>query len=198
MRVLRPLPLLLAGLLSLPALAQAAEPRTCLVVGVSDGDTITARCGAAGNYEQIKVRFNGIDAPEKRQPFGRRAKEALSDLVYMKEVALDCPKSDRYGRSVCKVMVAPASAPRGPKTLDAGLAMVTLGMAWWYRPTPASRRRRSAGNTSSRKPRPGPSAWACGRTRIWWRRGIGARSSGRSTDVRLPWAASRKSAESNP
>jgi endonuclease YncB( thermonuclease family) len=132
-RVLRPLPLLLAGLLSLPALAQAAEPRTCLVVGVSDGDTITARCGAAGNYEQIKVRFNGIDAPEKRQPFGRRAKEALSDLVYMKEVALDCPKSDRYGRSVCKVMVAPASAPRGPKTLDAGLAMVTLGMAWWYR-----------------------------------------------------------------
>ncbi|RRH80817.1 nuclease [Variovorax beijingensis] len=131
MRVLRPL--LLAGLLSLPALAQAAEPRTCLVVGVSDGDTITARCGAAGNYEQIKVRFNGIDAPEKRQPFGQRAKEVLSDLVYMKEVALDCPKSDRYGRSVCKVMVAPASAPRGPKTLDAGLAMVTLGMAWWYR-----------------------------------------------------------------
>jgi endonuclease YncB( thermonuclease family) len=130
-RVLRPL--LLAGLLSLPALAQAAEPRTCLVVGVSDGDTITARCGGAGNYEQIKVRFNGIDAPEKRQPFGQRAKEALSDLVYMEEAALDCPKSDRYGRSVCKVMVAPASAPRGPKTLDAGLAMVTLGMAWWYR-----------------------------------------------------------------
>ncbi|BEP64430.1 hypothetical protein GmRootV213_49840 (plasmid) [Variovorax sp. V213] len=72
-------PLLLAGLLSLPALAQAAEPRTCLVVGVSDGDTITARCGAAGNYEQIKVRFNGIDAPEKGQPFGRRAKEALAN-----------------------------------------------------------------------------------------------------------------------
>uniref|UniRef100_C5CL13 Nuclease (SNase domain protein) n=1 Tax=Variovorax paradoxus (strain S110) TaxID=543728 RepID=C5CL13_VARPS len=131
MSVLRPL--LLAGLLSLSALAQAAERRTCLVVGVSDGDTITARCGAAGNYEQIKVRFNGIDAPEKRQPFGQRAKEALSDLVYMKEAALDCPKSDRYGRSVCKVMVAPASAPRGPKTLDAGLTMITLGLAWWYR-----------------------------------------------------------------
>lgn len=131
MKVLRPL--LLAGLLALPVLARAAEPRTCLVVGVSDGDTITARCGTAGEYEQIKVRFNGIDAPEKRQPFGQRAKEALSDLVYMKEAALDCPKTDRYGRSVCKVMVAPASAPRGPKTLDAGLAMVTVGMAWWYR-----------------------------------------------------------------
>ena len=30
-------------------------------------------------------------------------------------------------------MVAPASSPRGPRTLDAGLAMVTVGMAWWYR-----------------------------------------------------------------
>jgi endonuclease YncB( thermonuclease family) len=74
------------------------------MVGVSDGDTITARCGTAGNYEQIKVRLNGIDASEKRQPFGQRAKDALSDLVSMKEAALDCPKTDRYGRSVCKVM----------------------------------------------------------------------------------------------
>lgn len=130
MRAFRPL--LLAGLLALPLLA-AAEPRTCLVVGVSDGDTLTARCGAAGNFEQIKVRFNGIDAPEKKQPFGERSKQALSDLVYMKEVALDCPKTDRYGRSVCRVTVAPTSSPAGPKTLDAGLAMISIGMAWWYR-----------------------------------------------------------------
>lgn len=129
---MKALHLLLAGLLALPVLAQAAEPRTCLVVGVSDGDTLTARCGAAGDYEQIKVRFNGIDAPEKRQPFGQRSKEALSDLVYMKEAQLDCPKVDRYGRSVCKVTVAAAFAPRGPKTLDVGLAMVSVGMAWWY------------------------------------------------------------------
>ena len=131
MRVLRPL--LLAGLLALPMLARAAEPRTCLVVGVSDGDTITARCGEPGAYEQVKVRFNGIDAPEKKQPFGQRAKQALSDLVYMKDVELDCPKTDRYGRSVCRVHVAPTSAPDGPMTVDAGLAMITLGMAWCYR-----------------------------------------------------------------
>jgi endonuclease YncB( thermonuclease family) len=31
------------------------------------------------------------------------------------------------------VWVAPASAPSGSLTLDAGLAMVTQGMAWWYR-----------------------------------------------------------------
>ena len=118
-------------LLALP-LATSAAPRTCLVVGVSDGDTIKARCGQAGRYEEVKVRLNGIDAPEKRQPFGERSKQRMSDLVYMKDVDLDCIKTDRYGRSVCKVMVTPASAPRGPRTLDAGLAMVTVGMAWWY------------------------------------------------------------------
>jgi endonuclease YncB( thermonuclease family) len=119
-------------LLALPFALHAA-PRTCLVVGVSDGDTLTARCGVPGAFEQLKVRFNGIDAPEEKQPFGARAKQVMSELVYGKEVDLDCLKTDRYGRSVCKVMVTPASAPRGPKTLDAGLAMVTVGMAWWYR-----------------------------------------------------------------
>jgi endonuclease YncB( thermonuclease family) len=46
---------------------------------------------------------------------------------------LECPKTDSYGRSVCNVWVAPASAADGPLTLDAGLAMVAQGMAKWYR-----------------------------------------------------------------
>ena len=39
----------------------------CLVVGVSDGDTLTARCPtqeAAHPHEQIRVRFAGTDATE--------------------------------------------------------------------------------------------------------------------------------------
>lgn len=113
-----------------------AEVLICLVVGVSDGDTLTARCPTADvahPYEQVRVRLAGIDAPERRQPFGARAKQALSDLVYRREARLECRKRDRYGRSVCDVWVAPASALDGPQTLDAGLAMVTQGMAWWYR-----------------------------------------------------------------
>lgn len=97
----------------------------CLAVGVSDGDTIKARCGEPGAYEEVKVRIGGIDAPEKRQPFGQRAKEAMSDLVYMKSVKLDCFKLDRYGRHVCTVSTAADG--------DVGLAMVRAGMAWWYR-----------------------------------------------------------------
>ena len=44
-----------------PVLASAL---VCLVVEVSDGDTLTARCGEPGQYEQVKVRLQGIDAPE--------------------------------------------------------------------------------------------------------------------------------------
>lgn len=124
---------LFIGVLAWSAAAHASEPRVCLVVGVSDGDTITARCGQPGAYKQVKVRISAIDAPERRQPFGARAKEALSDLVFDKMARLECNKTDRYRRSVCSVWVAPASAPAGPKTLDAGLAMITQGMAWWYR-----------------------------------------------------------------
>ena len=108
----------------------------CLVVGISDGDTLTARCPTqdrAHPYQQIKVRLQGIDAPERKQPFGNRARETLSDLVYMKEAELRCSKMDRYKRHICSVWVAPASAPKYPRNLDAGLAMVTVGMAWWYR-----------------------------------------------------------------
>lgn len=108
----------------------------CLVVGISDGDTLTARCptqDAPHPYQQIKARFQGIDAPERKQPFGNRARESLSELTYMKEAELRCNKIDRYKRHVCSVWVTPASAPNGPRTLDAGLAMVTTGMAWWYR-----------------------------------------------------------------
>jgi endonuclease YncB( thermonuclease family) len=49
------------------------------------------------------VRLAGIDAPEMGQPFGRRAKEAMSTLVYGKLARLDCYKTDRYGRGVCNV-----------------------------------------------------------------------------------------------
>lgn len=102
-----------------------AEQMTCLVVGVTDGDTITARCGQPGAYEQIKVRFGAIDAPEQKQAFGQRSKQALSDLIYMKQVQLDCHKQDRYKRHICTVST--------PALGDVGLEMVRQGMAWWYR-----------------------------------------------------------------
>lgn len=55
-----------------------ASALICLVVEVSDDDTLTARCGEPGRYEQVKVRLQGIDAPERKQPFGERARQALA------------------------------------------------------------------------------------------------------------------------
>ena len=69
--------IVIAFLLALSAAASAAE-LTGKVVGVSDGDTVTVLDGA---HEQHRIRLAGIDAPEKRQPYGERAKQYLSDLV---------------------------------------------------------------------------------------------------------------------
>lgn len=125
--------ILAAAALAFGAAYACAEGRVCLVVGVSDGDTLTARCGSSGAYQRVKVRLSGIDAPEKRQAYGERARQALASLTFQRWARLECRKTDRYGRSVCTVWVAPASSPDGPQTLDAGLAMLTVGMAWWYR-----------------------------------------------------------------
>lgn len=54
----------IATLALLVLLVASATPRTCLVVGIADGDTLTARCGQPGAYEQVKVRLAEIDAPD--------------------------------------------------------------------------------------------------------------------------------------
>lgn len=117
---------ILLFLLSIPALADV----TGVVVGVADGDTVTVLDAA---MTQHKVRVAGIDAPEKAQPFGQRARQRMSTLVFGKEVRLEGDKRDRYGRTVSKIWVSPPDCPRCPKTLDAGLAVLTSGLAWHYK-----------------------------------------------------------------
>jgi endonuclease YncB( thermonuclease family) len=92
-----------------------------LVVGVTDGDTITV---LDGNNTQHKIRLGGIDAPEKKQAFGNVSKKSLSDLVYDKRVDVDWHKHDRYGRIVGKVIV---------DGIDANLAQIKRGMAWYFK-----------------------------------------------------------------
>lgn len=53
----------------------------CLVVAISDGDTLTARCGEPGAYQQVKVRLSEIDAPEKTQPLANVAASILPSFV---------------------------------------------------------------------------------------------------------------------
>ena len=56
------------------------------VVGVSDGDTITV----SDNLDKgkFRIRLDKIDAPEKKQAFGNKAKQFLSSLIFGKQVTV--------------------------------------------------------------------------------------------------------------
>ena len=98
-----------------------AETITGRVVGVADGDTITV---LDADKVQHKIRLSGIDAPEKKQAFGNRSKESLSELAVDKTVNVETSKRDRYGRQIGKVLV---------NGRDVNLVQVERGMAWFYR-----------------------------------------------------------------
>lgn len=96
------LPFLLI-LLLLPACASApaaVTPDTALIVRVIDGDTIDIE----GGY---RVRYIGIDTPEKDEIFYSEATEANRRLVEGKKVRLekDVSATDRYGRLLRYVWV---------------------------------------------------------------------------------------------
>lgn len=90
------------------------------VVGVADGDTITVLHGRKSE----KIRLYGIDCPEKRQDFGRRAKKETSDLVFGKTVLVVPRAKDRYGRTVA---VAKLADGRNVNHL-----LVERGLCWWF------------------------------------------------------------------
>jgi endonuclease YncB( thermonuclease family) len=113
------LTLTLAFALALPG-ADPAQPFTGKVVKVADGDTITVLAGGARH----RVRLAGIDAPEKGQPFGRRAWESLDATVCGKVVKVAWKKRDRYGRILGEVYLGEYSV---------NLEMVRSGYARHYR-----------------------------------------------------------------
>lgn len=111
----------LALLVALCAGVASAQPLIGRVVDVSDGDTVTV---LLPERVQLRVRLAGIDAPEKRQPFGQSARQRLSTLVFGKTVTLVGSKQDRYRRLVAKILV---------EGQDANLEMVASGLAWHYK-----------------------------------------------------------------
>ena len=65
------------------------------VVAVTDGDTITVLDEMdKGNF---KIRLDKIDAPERTQPFGSKAKQFLSSLIFGKQVSIRYRAVDHYG-----------------------------------------------------------------------------------------------------
>lgn len=91
------------------------------VVEIADGDTVTV---LDANMTQHRIRLSGIDAPEKKQPFGQRSQQSLAALVFTKNVTVEYSKRDRYGRIVGKILA---------NNTDMSLEQVRRGLAWHYK-----------------------------------------------------------------
>ena len=91
------------------------------VVEISDGDTLTL---LTAEKQQIRIRLAEIDAPESGQPYGNKSKQALSGLVFGKDVRVEIQTTDRYGRTVGRPYLG---------DLDICAEMVRMGAAWAYR-----------------------------------------------------------------
>ena len=103
---------------------------TYTITRIADGDTVTVSDGTS----QKKIRFCGIDAPEKSQPLGAESKATLEKLlkgVDAQNVQIDEVERDRYGRSVSEVFIAHESEADSDKFVNA--EMVRAGMAYVYR-----------------------------------------------------------------
>jgi micrococcal nuclease len=108
-----------------------AEPGeiTGKVVSIADGDTITI---LTAEKKQVKIRLNGIDAPERGQPFGTKSKEMLSHIIGKSDVRVETHGEDRYGRTIGDVLVrTPNSAASDPEA-NLNFMMVANGYAWHY------------------------------------------------------------------
>lgn len=110
----------LLAILAMVSPTLAAETRG-RVVGITDGDTLTL---LTDQREQVRVRLSDIDTPERRQPYGDRARQELSDLAFGRRARVETRDTDRYGRMVGRVFVG---------SVDVSAEMVERGAAWVFR-----------------------------------------------------------------
>lgn len=120
MNNLRPILLLFAIFFPIVACSRSVPSFRGKVVGVSDGDTIKV----LSNREEVTVRLEGIDAPEARQSFGNQSKQALSHLVFGREVTVLYTTEDRAGRNIGTVFL---------NGTDINAKMIEDGWAWHYK-----------------------------------------------------------------
>jgi endonuclease YncB( thermonuclease family) len=113
--------ILIVALALFPEPAPDFHELTGKVVHIADGDTLTI---LDADKMQHKIRLHGIDAPESKQAFGTKAKEALASKIHEKTVRIVWKEKDQYGRIVGDVHL-------GDRNIN--IEMVRDGFAWWYK-----------------------------------------------------------------
>ncbi|ECF6858224.1 hypothetical protein S886_23560 [Salmonella enterica subsp. arizonae] len=90
------------------------------VIRVLDGDTIEV----LQENKPVRVRLANIDAPEKKQAYGRWSTNQLKSLIAAQSVTVTYTQSDRYGRIIGRVFTT--------NGIEANQFMVNSGAAWVY------------------------------------------------------------------
>ncbi|MCY3818173.1 MAG: thermonuclease family protein [Gammaproteobacteria bacterium] len=109
------------------ASAAPCDTASCLnalVVGISDGDTVTLLVQEDGRQFRTRFRLTEIDTPERGQPWGTRARQALAGKVFRQRVRIMPEGVDRYDRMLGKIYI---------DGRDINREMVREGHAWAYR-----------------------------------------------------------------
>lgn len=94
---------------------------TAKVIRIVDGDTIEVLF----HELPIMIRLAHIDCPEKKQAFGNKAKQALSDFCFGQEIEFDFIEKDRNGRYICVIY--------NSEGVNLNQEMIRLGMAWHFK-----------------------------------------------------------------
>lgn len=92
------------------------------VVKIFDGDTYEL---LTTDYQQIKIRMEGIDAPERDMAFHSVSRRYLSDLIFKKEIKFRKTGEDIHGRSLGFTYLEDGT--------DINLKMIEAGMAWHFK-----------------------------------------------------------------
>lgn len=100
---------------------QSKETFQARVVKILDGDTIEI---IDSRNSTTRIRLQAIDAPEKTQAFGNRARQRLSELIFNRIVTLETSGRDIYGRTISKVLFY---------NKDVCLQLIQEGFAWHFK-----------------------------------------------------------------
>ena len=92
------------------------------VIFIKDGDTYTISC----NEDVKTIRLEHIDCPEKKQPFGNKAKEFAYNLCLGKPVIIKTKgKTDRNNRLLGEVILKDGT--------NINQELVKNGLAWHFK-----------------------------------------------------------------
>jgi hypothetical protein len=99
--------------------SSAASTLNAPVARVVDGDSLIVLV----DREQMRVRLKEIDAPELKQPYGKRSRQSLADLCAVKPARVVWTEKDRNGRLLARVWCS---------GIDPNAEQVRRGLAWVF------------------------------------------------------------------